>query len=113
MLADLVFTRSQVAAGHCSAPQELERSIAAALGPACAHVFRQTCHEEARAAAAAPGVARLPLAKKDIASLLGTTPETLSRKLAAFAEAGLVEVQGREVVILDPVRLEERTRPAP
>ncbi len=62
MLADLVSTRSQVAAGHCSAPDELERSIAAAQGPACAHVFRQTCLEEARAAAAAPGVARLPLA---------------------------------------------------
>lgn len=54
-------------------------------------------------------VARLPLPKKDIASLLGTTPETLSRKLAAFAEAGLVEVQGRDVVIMDPLALEART----
>lgn len=57
-------------------------------------------------------VARLPLPKKDIASLLGTTPETLSRKLAAFSEAGLVEVKGREVVILDPIGLEDRTHSA-
>jgi CRP/FNR family transcriptional regulator, anaerobic regulatory protein len=54
-------------------------------------------------------VARLPLAKKDIASLLGTTPETFSRRLAAFVEAGLVTVRGRDVVITDPVGLEERT----
>jgi CRP/FNR family transcriptional regulator len=55
-------------------------------------------------------VARLPLAKKDIASLLGTTPETLSRRLAAFVDAGLVTVRGRDVVITDPVALEERTQ---
>lgn len=51
-------------------------------------------------------VVHLPLAKKDIASLLGTTPETLSRKLAAFTGAGLITVRGSEVVITDPVRLE-------
>ena len=62
MFTDLVSTRSQVAARQSSAAAELERCIAAAAGPACAHVFRQTCHEEARAAAAAPGVQRLPLA---------------------------------------------------
>ena len=53
-------------------------------------------------------VARLPLAKKDIASLLGTTPETLSRRLAALDEAGLIGVRGRDVVLLDPIGLEAR-----
>lgn len=56
-------------------------------------------------------VARLPLPKKDIASLLGTTPETLSRKLAAFSGAGLIEVRRGDVVVLDPVGLEERAMP--
>lgn len=51
-------------------------------------------------------VARLPLAKKDIASLLGTTPETLSRKLATFVDQGLITVNGRDIVITDPVGLE-------
>ncbi|GAA6525211.1 Crp/Fnr family transcriptional regulator [Intrasporangium sp. DVR] len=51
-------------------------------------------------------VVRLPLAKKDIASLLGTTPETLSRRLAAFTEAGLITVRGSEVVVIDPAGLE-------
>lgn len=62
MLADLVSTRSPVAAGHSSAAEVLERCIAAAQGPACAHVFRNTCYGEARTTAAAPGVAQLPLA---------------------------------------------------
>ena len=46
---------------------------------------------------------RLPLAKKDIASLLGTTPETLSRMLSRLAADGLVALPGpREVDLLDP-----------
>lgn len=55
-------------------------------------------------------VARLPLAKKDIASLLGTTPETLSRRLAAFVDRGLISMNGREVVITDPAGLEAVTK---
>lgn len=51
-------------------------------------------------------VVTLPVAKKDVASLIGTTPETLSRKLAAFTEAGLITVSGRDVVITDPAALE-------
>jgi CRP/FNR family transcriptional regulator len=50
----------------------------------------------------------LPLAKKDVASLLGTTPETLSRKLALFAEQGLVVLGGRTIGIVDPDGLEAR-----
>lgn len=50
----------------------------------------------------------LPLAKKDVASLIGTTPETLSRKLALFAEQGLVVLAGRTIGIADPEGLEAR-----
>ncbi|MDO5711533.1 MAG: Crp/Fnr family transcriptional regulator [Micrococcales bacterium] len=51
---------------------------------------------------------RLPLARKDIASLLGTTPETLSRRLTGLARAGLLSVHGRDVVITDPTGLAAR-----
>ena len=78
MLADLVSTRSHVAAGHSSARDEIERCIAAAEGPTCAHVFRQTSFDQARAAAAVPGVERLPLAGlavsvKDLFDIQGMT----------------------------------------
>lgn len=44
----------------------------------------------------------LPLAKKDIASLLDTTPESLSRQLRRLQEAGvIVQQDGRNVVITD------------
>ncbi|MDD3174834.1 MAG: helix-turn-helix domain-containing protein [Herbinix sp.] len=32
----------------------------------------------------------LPMSKKDLASYLGTTPETISRKLADFEDAGYI-----------------------
>lgn len=51
-------------------------------------------------------VVRLPYSKKDIASLLGTTPETLSRQLAAFSDAGIIAVQGRDIQVLDSTALE-------
>lgn len=45
---------------------------------------------------------RLPLAKKDIASLLDTTPESLSRQLRRLESAGTIDQQGtREVRLLD------------
>lgn len=51
-------------------------------------------------------VLRLPLAKADIASLLGTTPESLSRRLRALRDAGVVEGgRGRTLVVLDRARL--------
>ena len=44
----------------------------------------------------------LPLAKKDIASLLDTTPESLSRQLRRFTEAGAIDQRpGRRVALTD------------
>ena len=58
-----------------------------------------------------PGV-RFSMAKKDVASYLGTTPETLSRRLAELAADGVIELSGRrDVVILDADRLVERATP--
>lgn len=46
-------------------------------------------------------VVDLPLAKKDIASLLDTTPESLSRHLRQFEDSGLIEQHGKRIVLLD------------
>lgn len=40
----------------------------------------------------------LPMAKKDLASYLGTTPETVSRKLAEFQEHGWIEQTGQRKI---------------
>lgn len=56
--------------------------------------------------------AHLPMAKKDIATFLGTSPETLSRRLKALEHEGLIEVHGMDLDILDPVGLELRARGA-
>ena len=54
-------------------------------------------------------VVRLPLPKNQVAAHLGTTPETLSRRLASFERDGLIEVRpGRDLVILDAGGLDLR-----
>lgn len=45
---------------------------------------------------------RLPLAKKDVASLLGTTPESLSRQLRRLGDSGVIQADAtRTIRILD------------
>lgn len=45
---------------------------------------------------------RLPMSRKHLASFLGTTPETVSRRLGEFEQAGLIRQTGqREISILD------------
>ena len=44
----------------------------------------------------------LPMSRKDLASHLGTTPETISRKLTEFQEAGWIRQKtNREIEIID------------
>lgn len=57
-------------------------------------------------------IAHLPMTKKDIATFLGTSPETLSRRLRALEREGLIQVHGMDLDILDPVGLELRARGA-
>ena len=48
----------------------------------------------------------LNISKVQLASLLGTTPETLSRILSQMADSGLIEVEKRDIRILDHPGLE-------
>jgi len=56
---------------------------------------------------------RLPMAKQEVAAYLGTTPETLSRRLAALAASGVIKLYGRrDVAILDIDALDRAATPA-
>ena len=48
----------------------------------------------------------LEITKTQLASLLGTIPETLSRILAKMAQQGIISVEGRKIRVLDRKSLE-------
>jgi CRP/FNR family transcriptional regulator len=51
-------------------------------------------------------VLMLPVSKKDLAVMIGTTQESLSRKLALFQEQGLIKLVGqRQIIIVDETGL--------
>lgn len=52
---------------------------------------------------------RLPISKGQLASLLGTAPETLSRIFNQFSSEGLIDIQGKEIRVHDKEGLEKRT----
>jgi CRP/FNR family transcriptional regulator, dissimilatory nitrate respiration regulator len=52
----------------------------------------------------------LTITKSQLASLLGTIPETLSRILGKMSSQGFIETDGRKIEILDPKGLEELAR---
>ncbi|MDP4083373.1 MAG: Crp/Fnr family transcriptional regulator [Bacillota bacterium] len=48
----------------------------------------------------------LPISKKDLASFIGTTPESISRKLLSFMSQNLIEMDGRrQIKILELEKL--------
>ncbi len=53
-------------------------------------------------------VVELEISKGQLASLLGTIPETLSRIFAKMSEEGLIAVEGRTIRVLDKERLADR-----
>lgn len=53
-------------------------------------------------------VLELQVTKAQLASLLGTVPETLSRALKRLADEALIEVRGRQIIIHDPEGLLQR-----
>ena len=50
----------------------------------------------------------LDIPKGQLASLLGTSPETLSRIFLKMSEEGLIQVSGRKIVLLNQEGLQER-----
>ena len=54
-----------------------------------------------------PDSVTLPISKGQLASLLGTIPETLSRIFSKMSQQGLVQVNGSTILILDPGGLVE------
>ena len=50
---------------------------------------------------------KLSVTKGVLSNILGTSQETLSRVLGKLSQEGLIEVQGKEISILDPVKLQE------
>ena len=61
--------------------------------------------DEDQAQAHAAYVMRLPTSKAVVASRLNVTPEHFSRILHDLTEQKLIEVDGREIRIVDPSRL--------
>ncbi|MNH87475.1 Anaerobic regulatory protein [compost metagenome] len=49
----------------------------------------------------------LPAAKKELSSMIGTSPETLSRRLAGWVNDSIINMNHRTIQILDPERLIE------
>lgn len=95
MSNDLDTTRRLLQAGHTSASAEMERCIATAQSPACAQVFARTLLDTARADAARPARAHLPLAGlavsvKDLFDVQGQTTPAGSL-LLAHAPAALTD----------------------
>ncbi|MCO5110064.1 MAG: amidase [Burkholderiaceae bacterium] len=87
MLDDLDTHRRRLQAGSGNARDTLERCIAVAQSPACAHVFSRTMFDEARAHAAQPGIEQRPLAGlsvsvKDLFDLRGQPTPAGSAVLA-------------------------------
>jgi CRP/FNR family transcriptional regulator, dissimilatory nitrate respiration regulator len=54
-----------------------------------------------------PEEVNLDVSKGQLASLLGTIPETLSRILAKMGKQGLIEVNGSNIILRDPNGLED------
>jgi len=61
--------------------------------------------DESHADSGSPYRVTLPVSKAIAASRLNLTPEHFSRILHDLAEQDLIQVEGREVLILDPARL--------
>lgn len=49
----------------------------------------------------------LPLSRKELAELSGLSPETVIRMLKKFNDEGLIKTDGKQLSLLDPIRLKQ------
>ena len=71
-----------------------------------AHWLLQRCEPpKGRAGTTGPALVTLHQRKRDLASQLAITPETLSRLMRSFMRQGVIEVSAYQVRVLDPAAL--------
>lgn len=106
-------------ARHPSLAAGLLRSLAQRLADAERRLALATVDVPARLASflldlptTADAAVSLPWPKKDVASYLGTTPESLSRALDRLQRQGAIEVRGPLVRVADAAALESLAGPA-
>jgi len=64
-------------------------------------------HESARNAPDSKNTIKLTISHRELANILGATPEALSRTLRKMTNEGILSTSGREISILDHEALEE------
>ncbi len=97
----------ELAHGYRSVMKELKNQKLRTSTERLANWMLQIDHE-----VGGEGSFRLPYDKRKLASKLGTTPENLSRNLAALAAHG-VSVRGREIFLKDKKKLAALAQPTP
>lgn len=101
---------------------QISKVLAGQFRMAVRHVIDLKCRNAAQRLAAfllrlvdesdVPGTAELPIPKRNLASRVGMTAETLSRTLQTLADNGLV-VRGNRVLLRDRSRIEAFCGPPP
>lgn len=50
-------------------------------------------------------VLKLPVSKKELASMLGTVPETISRTITALKKQGIIDTKGKDIIVTSVSKL--------
>lgn len=69
--------------------------------------FLQNIYQRMRLRGGEENVIRLPMSREDIGNYLGLTLETVSRRLGILQSGGVIQIQKRNIRILDSVALAE------
>lgn len=90
--------------------QEKIKNLALGDVPArTAETLLRLAREHGRPAANGAVVVRIGLSRQELANLVGTTRETVTRTLGALKKAGIIDFAGDDITILKPERLASYT----